>query len=151
IGIMPDGGGCFGVQAVGSDHVFAWHPDARSPVNAIAFSPVPPRVLSGDDQGRVALWDVLPSSGLQPVSSRKVDIRIVRAIAFSPDGKNAAIGGAGNEALILDVSGRQIGEATTRIREGPCDVWGAAYSPDGRFVATSSDDGKIALWDVRAG
>jgi WD40 repeat protein len=44
-------------------------------------------------------------------------------------------------------SGKQIGEDW---RDGDSAVWGIALSPDGKKVASGSDDGAVRLWDIEA-
>jgi WD40 repeat protein len=82
---------------------------------------------------------------------RDLDIRIaqVRAIALSPDGSRLAVTGDAGAVNLLDLgSGKRVWKG--KADEG--DVWGVAFSPDGRTLATA--DGKersVTLWEVASG
>ena len=69
----------------------------------------------------------------------------VLTIAFSPDGKAIASGGADYTIKIWDVvSGRE-----RRTLSGHADrVESVALSPDGKMLASASDDNTVRLWDV---
>jgi hypothetical protein len=82
----------------------------------------------------------------------------VRALAFAPDGKTLAVGtgrnpttGAGKEVgsvYLLPLSGRKPLQAEG---EHPGSVCSLAFSPDGKYLATGSNDSTVGLWDVAGG
>jgi predicted Ser/Thr protein kinase len=104
------------------------------PVLAVAASPDRTRLLSGDEDGFVRLWDgrgekLLEVGGPAPV----------RAVAFAPDGKRFVSGdGVGSVRLHDAVTGREVWKATSG--EGP--VRSVAVSPDGLHVAA----GGVRAW-----
>ncbi len=71
----------------------------------------------------------------------------VRTVAFSPDGKLIAAGGArparGGEIVLLDAASGE----RTRTLEGHRDyVYAMAFSPNGRLLASGSYDKGVRLW-----
>ncbi len=67
------------------------------------------------------------------------------ALAFSPDGKLAAIAGADKTIRIFDI---EAGRDLRRCIGHTASVWSVAFSPDGRQVLSGSKDGTVRLWEV---
>ncbi|MBU2574844.1 MAG: WD40 repeat domain-containing protein [Elusimicrobia bacterium] len=73
---------------------------------------------------------------------------IIYSIAFSPDGKYLASGGAGNALKLWRL------EDGTRVRTftgHTSFINSVAFSPDGKNLASASDDGTVKLWSVESG
>ena len=69
-------------------------------------------------------------------------------IAWSPDGKRLAVKPPQEERpVIMDA---ETGEILVTF-EGGNDVIEVAFAPDGRFVITGSNSGRLSLWDARSG
>jgi WD40 repeat protein/mono/diheme cytochrome c family protein len=67
------------------------------------------------------------------------------AVAFSPDGKLAAIAGADKTVRIYDV---EAGRDLRRCIGHTASVWCVAFSPDGTQLLSGSKDATLRLWDV---
>jgi WD40 repeat protein len=106
-------------------------------------------------QGEVIIWDL--ETG-EPIRMIDDTIGFSQALAYSPDGRLLSI----NDCLRVEVAGVCVeanvklfevatGEPVLDLPGHSAFVWSAAFSPDGRMLATSSADNTIMLWDVVTG
>jgi WD40 repeat protein len=107
----------------------------------------------GDDDG-VRLWDV--ATGKERWRAR-TGPWMLRNAAFSPDGRTLAVVGYGWESdtrktigmvVLYDATtGKELRGCHGQMASTAC----AAFSPDGRMLATGDGDGTIHLWEVASG
>jgi WD40 repeat protein len=126
-------------------------------VNGLAFSPDGKLLAAavgnynGLSPGVVCVWEAATG---QPIYNLLGHPSCVWCVAFSPDGKRLASAGGKlgmfkrlivpGEVKIWDI---ETGQEICTLRGHKGTVYGVSYSPDGRHLATSSDDGTVIIWD----
>jgi WD40 repeat protein len=123
-------------------------------------SPDGTTIGSGSDDSTARLWRLVDGKPLRTMDAGNH----VYAVAFSPDGAllagtGRARGGIGTFWHQL-TGGGAAGESLRiwRVADGallatarqPEDSMSVAFSPDGGWLATASDDGAVTLWRLRA-
>jgi WD40 repeat protein len=119
------------------------------------FSPDRRHVASGTAAGTVKLWDLQTG---QEVLSFQGHTGQINEVSFSPDGRRLASASweevkiwdaqAGQGALTLK---RHTDTLKRHTDEHPDPVWGIAFSPDGKRLASASGDNRVRVWDVQTG
>lgn len=122
----------------------------RSWVNAVAFSPHAKTLASAGSDGTVILWGEGKRdevAGKRHVLNPKA--AEIRSLAYSPDGKMLAAGTRYGIVKVWSEKGEEV--ASLKNKHGG-DVWGVAFAPDGKTLA--SVDGEwnkpsdVVLWDT---
>lgn len=130
-------------------------------VVSIAFSPDGQWLASGGDDSSVRIWRTRDGRLQRTLTG---DSNHVYAVAFSRDSQWLAIGGRGQGAIAT--LWRQITNSRSpndtirlwRVRDGALqqalaahtdDVSSVAFSPDGRWLASGSEDATVMLWRLQ--
>lgn len=115
-----------------------------SEVATLAFSP-DEKILAGGTTGSAILWDTKTGKVLHELSGHK---DWVFGIAFSPDGKLVATGGANKDATIKiwDVESGELKHNLENLGGINC----LAFSPNGKTLACGNGN-QVSLWDVSSG
>ena len=99
--------------------------------------------ISSDYQ--VRLWNLSTKKCQQTYSGHQDHIW---SVAWSPDGKTLASGGADCQIKLWNVNNNQC----DRILTGHQDwIRAIAFHPDGKTLISGSGDGKVAIWDIVTG
>lgn len=70
-----------------------------------------------------------------------------RCLAFAPDGSKFVVGNNNNQLSIFDLNGKEL----TKFTGHNGYILDVAYSPNGRFILSSSIDKSAKLWEVNTG
>ena len=123
------------------------------PVNSVAYSPDGKTLVSGSEDYTVRLWDVRTGQLLHTLEEHAGD---VTSVAFSPNGKTLVSGSRDTTTRLWDTDTGQLLRTFRMIPKnyivlsGSYGVNSVAFSPDGKLLATGSDNA-IRLWDVSTG
>jgi len=119
-------------------------------VYALAVAP-DGRIASGDDSGKIWLWDGNTGAFIEILAQQESDIS---SLSFSPDGKFllSGAGGLGSSNIKCFVFEVSSGDIHLEYDKHDNIVLATAISPDGRWAATGGGDNKeIHIWDLKTG
>ncbi len=128
----------------------------------VAFSPNGELLASGGDDSSIRLWRVQDGKLVDTLNGGTDH---VYTVAFSPDGQWLASGGRGQSALGTlwkQIVGPRFSAKGSTVRlwrvsdgalqqvlsEHSDDVWSVAFSSDGRWLASGSEDKMVKLWQL---
>jgi WD40 repeat protein len=122
---------------------------------AVAFSPDGKQVAAGGYDGKWHLWETagkklldIPAHGPPPPNMPSPPANVVHAVAFSPDGKLLAAGGADGQVLLFQVAD---GKLVRALPGHTGAVTALAFHPGGAVLASASKDRTVRLWGVADG
>jgi WD40 repeat protein len=134
------------------ERVLPLNADLISPARLVDFSPRGRRVagrraLPGDNNRVVAAWDVASGESLAVFQGHRYPVFAVR---FSADGSRLSTMACDRQAVGRPHEVNVWDSATGKqlvSRSGQGILFGLALSPDGRWLATGSDDGRVKVID----
>jgi WD40 repeat protein/serine/threonine protein kinase len=145
-----------------ADEVQLWDGDAGKPlppltghseaVRCLAFRPDGAALATGSGDRSVCVWEV-PTGHLLHRVERADDPRPVNAVAWSPDGKRLAFGGAVAAPPLSPVYLWDTGSWTEvkALAEPRGGIETLAWSPDGGTLAAGGTDRAVHRWEAATG
>jgi WD40 repeat protein len=118
-----------------------------SGVSSVAFSPDGSKIAAGSHDRKLSVFDLRSGDCEATLTGDKQ----VNSVAFSPDGKILAAGDSefmkASDIRLYDV---RTGEIKSTLTGHSDSVSSVAFSADGQWVMSGSDDKTIRLWDIHA-
>ncbi len=111
-------------------------------VDTLCFSPDGRKLVTGTQSpdSCIRVYDLSYPGACQELMC---DDGSIAKIRFSPDGKRLAIG----SAHAIQIFNTETWKKIRMYRGNGSGVWNLDYSPDGKWLASSSGDGTIRIWD----
>jgi WD40 repeat protein len=129
-------------------------------VDSVAFHPSGTTVATGCHDGKVRLFDLVKGVQLREINAHTTaNATMIYVVAFSPDGKQVLSGSYDNSLKLWDTAGGNLVREFKAFKakdfeKGHQDsVFSAAFSPDGKFLASGSGglERTIKIWNVADG
>ena len=127
-------------------------PGHAGEVTAAAFDATGKRFATGDDNGKILVWQLTDGDALTPatqVAELVGHSRTVTALRFAPDGQVLYSASGDNTCAKWNLAtGTEATDGLLKHSE-----WIAAMdlSADGQWIATACEDGYVRLWSVATG
>jgi WD40 repeat protein/transcriptional regulator with XRE-family HTH domain len=121
----------------------------RSTVYRLAFTPESQYLLSGSEDRTIRVWEVCSGECVRLLQGYAI---CVYDLDWSPQSTHLVSGSTDGQVLQWEVTGEGTGRTLPRVLGAhQWVVFGVAWGPDGRLIASSGWDNSIRVWDATAG
>jgi WD40 repeat protein len=126
-----------------------WAPDG-SKILTLGKKPDDAHIWGPADEETSAQWKILSSLNPTTTAANGEDEVVLTALtaSWSPDSKRIVTGGVTNEAIIFESNGQLVAKLKTNGHTAQVNE--VAWSPDGNYIATASDDGTVKVWKIES-
>jgi WD40 repeat protein len=102
-------------------------------------------IVSGSDDGTVAVWDLQTGARLHQLTGHQ---GVVTSVALSGDGRHIVSGSSDGTVAVWDL---QTGARLHELTGHHSAVTSVVLSGDGRYIVSGSSDETVAVWDLQTG
>jgi len=122
--------------------------ECTSPVNTVALHPNQAELISGDQNGNVRVWDLNSNTCSRELVPEGESA--VRSITVASDGSRVVAANNKGNAFVWKLAERDTSQfdPVSRISAHKTYILKCLFSPDAKYLATSSADHTIKLWNV---
>ncbi|KAF8860515.1 chromatin associated protein [Acephala macrosclerotiorum] len=129
-------------------------------VTAVAFSPDTKYVAAGSLDKSVRVWDVVSGYVVEHFEGPDGHKGSVRSVAFAPNGKYLVSGSFDKTIKMWELATPRGGRFNNAPEGGRCIktfeghkdwVLSTAFTPDGNWVLSGSEDCEVQFWDLQTG
>jgi len=118
----------------------------KNPINAIAISNNQEILVSGDNQGKLNIWDWQKKKIRYSLQAHK---KAINSVAISNDNQLLATAGDDKNIRIWNLQTRLLVATIGGLFSGHKDrVLSVTFTPDSQFIISSSSDKSVRIWDI---
>ncbi|EIW75792.1 WD40 repeat-like protein [Coniophora puteana RWD-64-598 SS2] len=122
-----------------------------SPVRSVSFSPDGSHFVSGAEDHVVRVWDITRGDKVLELQKEKktkaIEDEYLDVVAYSPSGRTFIVGSCNDILCVHDAESGGLVHALKHENN----VRAAAFSPDGAFILTGSQETHLRVWDAVSG